>query len=242
MAGVLRGPGRGLSDSEKSEGLHIANAMLDGVKIERFFFYQVIRTLFDTAYAQETYTIGDQALGADWAVERPEKLLGAGFLVPGGNALMPAEIPMYVVLAFEEYKNIVTKQVQAAYPQVIYYQPVDQSNLSLGTAKIWPVPNQVYKVAIYTPGTVNEFTDINADFIVPRGYREYLEYAGAVAVHNRYPHLPMDPDVRLHAETYKARVKANQMQPNFIRSEGAVLRSGGGGSVVWFNGRTLLPW
>ena len=83
--------------------------------------------------------------------------------------------------------------------------------------------------------------DIMADFIVPKGYREFLEYAGAVAVHNRYPDRPMDPDVRIKAEYYKARVKAAQSTPSFIRSDDAVLRGDLLTQNTLFNGRTLIP-
>lgn len=236
MAGVLKAAGRGLSGSEQDEGLHIVNAILDGVKIERFFFYQILRTEFQTEVDQKDYTIGPESLAADWALERPEKLLSAGYLVPGSSS-QPSELPMYVVLSYEEYQYLVSKDIKTAYPQVIYYQ----ASLPLGTATIWPIPNQVYTIILYTPQTVQEFTDIASDFIVPKGYREFLEYAGAVAVHNRYPHNPLDPDVRIKAEQYKARIKAQQLTPAFIRSDPAVMNRSIAGSSWVFNGRTLVP-
>jgi hypothetical protein len=238
MAGVLTGPGRGLSGSEQDEGLHIVNAILDGVKTERFFFYQILRTLFDTEVDVKDYTIGDPGLAADWELERPEKLLGAGYIVPNGaQTSSQAEIPMYVVQSFEEYKSLVCKEIKTAYPQVIYYQ----ASLPLGTATIWPIPNQIYQIVLYTPETVQEFTDINSDFIVPKGYREFMEYAGAVGVHNRYPDRHMDPDVRVKAEQYKARVKMQQLTPAFMKSDPAALARNTQYASWVFNGRTLVP-
>ncbi len=237
MAGVLTGPGRGLSGSEQEEGLHIMNALLDGIKTERWFFYQILRTLFSTVIDQKDYTIGDAGLGADWPLERPEKILSAGVLVPNNAAgsTNEAEIPVYVVESYEEYQRIVTKNTRSSLAQVIYYQ----ASLPLGTATLWPVPNQVYSMVLYTPQTVQEFTDVMGEFIVPKGYREFLEYAGAEAVHDRYPNHVMSSLVPSKAREYKARVKAQQLTPAYMQSDSAVLNRGTYPGYA-FNGRTLI--
>lgn len=237
MAGVLKAAGRGLSGSEQVEGLHIYNAMLDGVKTERWFFYQILRGEFQTVSGQKEYTVGDAALGANWVVERPEKILSAGLLVPGSSEPNSSEIPVYVVQSYEEYQNIVCKGVQSSIALVLYYQAA----LPVGIATLWPVPSQIYTMVLYTPQTVQEFTDVEGDFIVPKGYREFLEYEGAVKVHQRHPELPpLRQDILVMARDYKARVEAQQFTPTFMRSDGAVLNREG--TLGWaFNGRTLVP-
>jgi hypothetical protein len=239
MANTLRAPGRGLSGSEQAEALMIINAMLDGVKTERWFFYQILRTQFNVANGQKDYTVGDASFGADWVIERPEKVLRTGIIVPGDPAGTQSEIPIYTVLSFEEYASIVTKLSPSTVPLVHYYQ----ASLPVGTSTLWPVPSQdqVSQVVLYTPQTVQEFTDINADYIVPKGYREWMMYEGAVKVHDRYPQHPMDPHVRAAAMDYKARVKAQQQTPVFIRSDSAVLKAGTVYPGWVFNGRTLIP-
>lgn len=237
MANVLLGAGRGISGSQQAEGLHVYNAMLDGVKAQRPFVYQVLRGLFASQIGKKDYTVGDAGLGADWVVERPEHVLSAGVLVPGAPSPTEAEIPVFVVRSYEQYQDIICKTVQSTLPQVLWYQAA----LPLGIATIWPVPSQIYSMVLYTPQTVQEFTDIEADFIVPKGFREFLEYEGAVKIHQRYPHAPpMNQTVIDMAKEYKARVAANQWTPTFIKSDGAVRRPGGSGAD-WFNGRTLLP-
>ena len=239
MAHVLRAPGRGMSGSEQAEALHIVNAALDGIKTERWFFYQILRTQFNVVNGQKDYTVGDASFGANWVIERPEKILRTGIIVPGDPDGTQSEIPIYTVLSYEEYASIVTKLSPSTVPLVHYYQ----ASLPVGTSTLWPVPSQdqVSQVVLYTPQTVQEFTDINADFLVPKGYREFLEYEGAVKVHDRYPMNPLDPHVRQYAIECKQRVKAQQMTPSFMKSDPAVLRTEVALPGWVFNGRVGTP-
>lgn len=240
MSGVLRAAGRGISGSEQAEGMHVYNAMLDGVKIERWFFYQIIRSPFLTVVGQKDYSIGDAGLGANWAVERPEKVMSAGVLVPGATDGNEAEIPIYVVQSYQEYQRIICKLTPSSLAQVLYYQAA----LPLGVGTLWPVPNREFTVILYTPQTVQEFTDVEADYIVPKGYREWMEYEGAVKIYqrnHRIPGLPPLPkEIYDMANLYKGRVMAQQWTPALMRSDGAVLKHGGVGPD-WFNGRTMIP-
>lgn len=217
MAGVLKHPGQGLSGSEQDEGLHIANALLDGLKLERLFFYQILRTVFDTQPNKAEYLVGALVDGADWEIERPEHILRAGYLIP--NATQESEIPMKVLLDYTQFQVIVNKNVQSSMSWVLYYRP----SLPVGTARLWPVPNQDFQVALYTPGAVTEFTDVMDTVEFPQGYREFMEYSGAVAVHDRYPDAKMQPRVEARALTYKARIKAAQYTPSYMRSDEAAL-------------------
>lgn len=239
MAGQLKGPGRGLNGSEQTEGLHITNAMLDGVKTERWFFYQILRTEFPVVQGQQDYTVGDAGLGADWVIERPEKVLRVGVLVPGTPSNTTSEIACYNVESYEEWASIVTKQTSSNLPLVHYYQ----AQLPLGISSLWPVPSrdQDHQMVLYTPQTVQEFSDVMSDYIVPKGFREWMEYEGAVKVHDRYPTHPLDPNVRAMAMLYKGRVEAQICTPIFIQSDLAARRPGMAYPGYIFNGRTLLP-
>lgn len=216
-AGVLKAAGRGLSGSEQDEGLHIVNSLLDGLKIERLFFYQILRTLFDAAIGQRDYLVGSLVDGANWEIERPEHILRAGYLIPGASA--ESEIQMRVLKDYTEYQTIINKAVPSSMSWIMYYR----ASLPVGTATLWPVPSAAFQVAIYTPGTVDEFTDVMQDISFPKGYREFLEYAGAVAVHDNYPDAKMLPSVEARAIMYKSRVKASQYSPGYIRSDPAAL-------------------
>lgn len=234
-AGVLKGPGRGLSNSEQVEGLHIINSLIDGLKIERLFFYQIVRTIFATIIGQRDYKVGPLSSGVtiDWDIERPSKILRAGFIVPPSTPeAQQVEIPMNVFLSYEQYQLNVAKNIGSTLPLALYYRITPP----VGTATLWPVPAQVGEVAIYTPGVVQEFNDIMDEVQFPDGYREFLEYAGAVAVNDNYPEAKMKAGVEKRAGIYKARIKANQFQPTFIGSDpAAVRRSDGGYGTTWLD-------
>lgn len=239
LAGQVKAPGRGMSGSEQAEALHIVNSAIDGVKTERFFFYQILRTVFGVIADQANYSVGDQGLGADWyGIERPEKVLKTGILVPGSPSGTSSEIRCYTVLSYEQYANIVCKETQSTLPQVLYYQ----ASLPLGLATLWPVPSVTNsaQMVLYTPQTVQEFTDIGSDFIVPKGFREFLEYDGAVKVHERYPRMKSEVEMQsiyAHAREYKARFKASISTPLFIGSDPGALGHRPEWGQFYFNGR-----
>lgn len=221
-AGVLKAAGRGLSNSEQVEGLGINNALIDGMKIESLFFYQIVRTVFATVAGQKDYRIGPLSAGpTDWDIERPEHIERAGFIIPPSSPLaQQAEIPMEVFLSYEQYQRMILKDIPSNLPLVLYYRPT----IGLGTVTLWPVPNVPGKVAIYTPGVVEEFGDVMDEVMFPQGYREFLEYAGGVAVHDNYPAAPMAPGIEQRAAIYRRRIKASQFQPSFMRCDPAAAR------------------
>jgi hypothetical protein len=218
MAGVLLGPGRGISPEEMEEGRHIANAMLDGLKIQRCFFYQVIRTLFDTVADQQDYLVGDANDGAEWLIERPEKILGAGIIL-STDAPDPAELPMKVLQDFVQWQAVAFKEMTSTTSWVLYYR----ATLPVGTASVWPIPRVDGQVALYTPGTIDEIDDLMAPARFPKGYREFFEYQLAENVHDRYPNAPMSPTIPVKARDYKARVMAAQYTPLYTTCDAASL-------------------
>lgn len=235
MAGLLKRPGVGLSGSEQREVLHIVNSLLDGLKTERCFVYQVIRTVFNIVQGQQDYVVGSAADGADWAIDHFEKLLGAGFLVPNsGDPTLQAEVPMWLLLDFMEWKSIVNKGVTSSQARVIYYR----STPPVGIASVWPVPQQGSQVVLYTPGQVDEFDDLMDTIEFPQGYREFIEYAWADAINDGYPGLVMKPGVHEKMLIYKSRVMANQLTPLFIRSDEAAMAKPDWRSTGWYDART----
>lgn len=216
-ARVIKHAGQGMSGSEQSEGLHVINALIDGLKIERLMFYQMIRTLFDAVAGQADYAVGALGDGANWEIERPEKIYGAGYIVPG--SVTQTEIPMRVLQSFTEYQAIVNKQTRSTLSWVMYYR----ATLPTGTATLWPVPSADFQTTLYTPGTVSEFSDLMQDVLFPDGYREFLEYAGAMAVHDLYPENAISPRIERMAIEYKARIKVNQFTPTYMRADAAAM-------------------
>lgn len=219
LAGGLKHAGQTLNGSQQDEGLHVCNSILDGLKTERLFWYEMLRTEFDTIINQKDYSVGAAVDNANWVIERPENIIRAGYVISGSAG--GSEIQMRVVRAFTEYQTIVNKGIGSSLSWVLYYR----ASLPTGTAILWPVPTQVFKVAIYTPNYVDEFTDVMATILWPKGYRQFMEYAGAVALHDRNPEWKMNPSVERRAIEYKSRVAASQWKCATMRSdEGALAR------------------
>ncbi len=228
MARALKHPGQGVSvPSESTEFLGILNAMIDGWKAESLMIPYTNRTIFNITANQKVYGVGP---GQDWGVasdgstpfERPEAITRAGFLIPGSST--PTELPMYIILSYEEYAAYIIKDVQSNYPLVLYYQPATP----YGAATLFPVPSINGQVAVYTPQWLSEFLTFDDVVYVRDGVREMMMYNLAVAIHEMYPERPMAPSVEMKAFYYKQRVQANQMTPMAIKSdEGAVQNSFG---------------
>lgn len=215
MARALKNPGQGVSNSESLEGLSVLNSMIDGWKIENLLIIYTRRSLQNMVAGQKTYGVGP---AQDFDIERPEKIHRAGFIVTGNPT--SSEIPMEIILTFEEWAQFVVKDVGSTIPLALYYQ----ASVPYGNAQVWPVPTIDSQIVIYTPETLNEFRTVDDAVIVPKGYREMLAYNLAVAIHELYPEKGMEPSVSRKAEWYKSRVKANQLTPIFIGSDPAVMQ------------------
>ncbi len=234
MARALRHPGQGISPSETTEGLGILNSMLDGMKIEGLLMYTTRRSVWAVAVDQKVYSIGP---GGDFDMERPEHIHRASYLV-NSTVNQEAEIPMEIVLTFEEWQQVVVKNTPSSYPLALYYQAF----APLGAVNVWPVPNRISNIALYTPQTVSEFATADDPVVVPDGWREMLQYNLAVAVNQVYPEKPMAPSVERYAQFYKSRVKNNQITPLFIGSDGGARQNSLVEQYVGGNPRAWVPY
>ena len=241
MANFLKAPGRGMSGSEQQEMLYICNSVLDGLKAQRLFFPEIIATDFEVQQNQQEYGVGPADFqptdgSGYWIIERPEKLLGAAFLIPTSPQDLVAEVPMDLVVDWVQWKNIVTKKVTSSQPRAIYYQAL--FNPGIGKASVWPVPQQTSTVRIYTPSYINEFSDVMDTIIFPKGWRIFLEFELAVQAHMRHPERPMDPMVPMLARQYKADVMANALTPLLISSDPAVNQRQQLPTLRWYDARS----
>jgi hypothetical protein len=222
-AGALQYAGRAVSNSEAQEGLNVCNAMIDGWKIEELLIICYLRQLFSFQNGVKDYSVGPNG---DFNIERPEKIHGAGFVINPGQQT-ETEIPMEIVFTFQQYQNLVAKNITTTLPLVMYYR----ATIPLGTATFWPVPqNATCSVALYTQAAFQEFSTINDTLIAPKGYREMLIFNLAWRIHSMPPYnkLQMDPTVIEMAKFYKERVKFQQMTPIYIASDPGAMQQNGG--------------
>ncbi len=215
MANALKIAGQGISPSEQQEFLDALNGMIDGWKAEGLMIPYTKRTAYTVFNNVESYSIGP---GGMFDQERPDKIHRASFIVKSDPN--PAEIPMRIILTFEEWQQYIVKSVGSNYPLALYYQ----NSTPLGTIRIWPVPNENdQRMAIYTPVWLSEFLTVDDVVNTPHAYREMIMYNLAVRIHEMYPNRPMLPSVESRADFYKQRVQKMQFTGMFINSDDAVL-------------------
>lgn len=223
-ARALKHPGQGISPSESQEGLQLLNTMLDGMKVESLMIIYTRRTEQIMNPGQQVYGVGP---GQDFDIERPSYIRRAGYLVTGQPPSNTAEIPMENILTFERWAQCTVKQTTSNKPLAYYYQPAAPN----GAFTVWPIPTATSLIAIYTPQFLSEFATVDDAVEMPNGYRQMIEYNLAVVVHELYPEKPMDPSVRNSADFYKSQVKANQLTPLFVQSDGGAIQNRGNGAT-----------
>lgn len=243
MAGALKHPGQGISPSEAKEATLITNMMINGWKIERLLFIYTKRTEVPFYSGKKDYSVGP---GQDFDVERVEKFLGVGYVQYPGQVEQNSEIPMMLVVDFQQYQGIIAKLTGSTQPLLLYYKALVPSaipgNVPYGEATLWPVPNLDGSLAIYTPATLDSFDTPDQIVYMPEGYQEMLTYNLAVRVHQRYPNNSWDGQTVMDmAEFYKQRVKNMQITPILMGSDAGAL--GGTAHPYWYGfPKTWTPY
>lgn len=232
LAGGLKQPGMGMSNSESQEALDVLNFLIDGLSIENLMIVLYLRTyqtVTNNRPNPASYSVGP---GQDFNIKRPEKIHGAGFILQGGTT-SESELEMQVLLSYDQYQAFVAKNVQSSIPLALYYQ----ATLPYGTATLWPVPNTTSQIVLYTQSTLEQFQTIDDSVVVPAGYYEMLMYQLAIRLHQRPPWntRPMDPTVFEMATFYKERIKNQQLTPIYISSDP------GACSTEWEDSTTTVP-
>ena len=223
IANILVQPGQGISNSESLEFLNILNSWIDQLKIEALVFEYVRRTVQTVNPNQESYGVGP---GQDFNLERPEAIPRASFLVSnGGDPNGPAEIPMRIILTFEEWQRYIVKGTTSSIPLAMYYQAA----VPYGVARVWPVPNVTSQIVIYTRQMLQEYLTVDDEVVLRDGYREMLVLGLAVKIHQMPPYnmRPMDASVPQQAIDAKNLVRYAAVTPMYISSDGGARQNQG---------------
>jgi hypothetical protein len=150
-----------------------------------------IETFFLVA-GQKDYTIGP--LG-DFDTVRPVYLLGAGLVL---NEATENEIEIPVgLLSDDAYQAIQVKNLMSVYPQQLYYNRTYTDGL--GRITLWPVPDTAANsLRLYTKQAMLGFSSLTAQYSMPPGYDEAIEYNLAVRLARPYG-LNIPPEVQAFA-------------------------------------------
>lgn len=238
IAGILRGPKRGLSPEEIQEGLECFNDIIDNWNIQRYSILSITRQVFNMKASQSVYEIGPTA--ADWVTPRPPKIEEAS-TISLQQPVQPLEIPL-AILTFDQWQLIPQKNILSTWPQALWYDPAQQW-LPNAKVNVWPVPSINNQIAIYAWSQIAQSVSAETPLLLAPGYKKALQYNLAVELCPRW-RIPVSSDVRLgFIESFKE-VKSSNLPTLDLRCDPALVgtqgywnyRTGGFGTRGGYNG------
>jgi hypothetical protein len=147
------------------------NMMLEQWTLEDLMIYYKLKEEFQSIAGTVSYTIGkDQT----WDTERPTQIISAYTRVG------VIDYPMDIISA-EEYQNISMKMLQSV-PRALYYSP----EYPYGTVWLYPVPSTAYTIGLLQNKSMEKFTSMSEEIVLPQGYLMALIYNLAVEIFPEY--------------------------------------------------------
>jgi hypothetical protein len=219
-AGIIRsavqalgrlGQGRGLSQSEKDDGLIVLNAMLDSWAARRLFAYEIAHASYAFGSSKQSYTIGPS--GADFTAARPLRIERANLVIVGAEE---SRTPLQVI-NFDEYADIPIAGLSSGIPVKLYYRPT----FPKGTLYPWPYPTDTAnKLELFVWAQLSSFAALATEASLPPGYLEAVIYSLAEKLAPTY-RLPISPDVERLARQARALISGvNSQSPKLATDIG----------------------
>lgn len=146
---------------EQTDGLAIANRMLDSWNAERLMCYAIQRTTHTLVASTNPQTIGS---GGNINTDRPESIENAGLIVSGEDF----EYPVKVLHSMAEYAEIVDKETEDAIPRKLFYE----LGISLGKIYLYPVPSAANTLVLYRWLPLSSIATVGTTVTFAPGYEE----------------------------------------------------------------------
>lgn len=173
------------SGAEATDGLDVANGMLDTWQAERLMIFSTQRVVNDSnnvpltlVAGQQTYSLGT---GGDFDIPRPARIDNYS-VINIANISQPLELPIQELTDYE-WQNVPTKNIQSALPVSVW----NDGNYPLMNLWYWPIPNTQVLVALYLWQALQEFADLTTEYTFPPAYYECLVYNLADRFIAEYP-------------------------------------------------------
>lgn len=168
---------------EIQDGLTVLNNLLDTWRTESLMVYGINENVFPYVGGQNVYTIG---IGGDFNMERPQTIESAFNRQVGTSSTNDYKI--FTTNNYEVYADIVAKNVPANLVFVLWYN----AGVPLGTITCWPTPTDSnFSLVLWTWQVIQEFTSIDDEIVLPRGYKRALTFNLAIDLSGRYGRNPM---------------------------------------------------
>lgn len=213
IAGILRGPKRGLSSSEAQEGLEVMDSLLDSWNAESLCQFNIDDTVYtlppnppQPADASGPFwTIGIDPTGAVIATiqaPRPIKITQAAIITQVGSA--QATRVILDLLNKDGWAALSVTQTGSSIPTKLYCD----YDYPISRLYFYPYPNGAAQLELFTWSGLQLFDDIGTAVLFPPGYRRALEYCLAVDLSSRYPQFQLNPRVERIAREAKSKLTA----------------------------------
>lgn len=137
------------------------------------------------------YTIGP---GGDFDTERPnpEDVQGVGLLLATTGSAPAVEITR-TLLTDDMFEAIAIKDLSNSLFTTVYYNATYTGDL--GSVTLWPVPDtNVNSIVFYLLKSLRAFSSLTAQYDLPRGLDEALEYNLALRLARPYG-FPLPPEI-----------------------------------------------
>lgn len=183
QAGIL-GVGQTPLAEDSNDAFTLMNFMLAQWSKKRWLVYHLVNSSF-TSTGALFYTVG---LGEQFNIKRPDRLEAAFFRQTIPSVPNQIDYPLQIIEARETYNNIALKNL-TSFPSYIFYD----SAFPVGFVYPWPLPqSNLYEIFITVKETLNQFTTLNQEILLPDEYYAALLYNLTVRLRAGYQ-LPPDP-------------------------------------------------
>lgn len=205
IAGVLRGPQRGLSQSEIAEGIGCFNSLLDSWNADNLNIFTVGGHTFTLVVNQQSYTIGKDPSGlltADFDAPRPARITNANIITQIGGG-QPVRSSLDIVNV-DGWSSIPVIATGSGIPQTLY----DDYDAPFSRLYLYPFPNAAGQLELFYWTALTQVTSQADKMNLPPAYRKALEYNLALDLAPRFAQFAMHPTVMQQAAKAKYDLEA----------------------------------
>ncbi len=220
---IRGGAGRTPGQSEQTDLLFVANAMLDAWSIERLVVYQVARDIYTFTPGVQIYTLGP---GGTFNGPRPVRIERASALDVVANPSTPVEVPLEILRTIAAWQRVAVKNTGSTLPQKLY----SDNAFPLAMLSFWPYPTVANQVALYVWRALAAFASVDDDVEFPPAYVDAIRYNLALRFGEELQRPVSDRVERLAIEA-KSAIKRLNAPLIELRCDPAIAHAAGGYDV-----------
>lgn len=200
--------GDAITASEAADGLVSLNDLLESWSTQGLLIPATVREAFNLIAGQAAYTIG---VGGGFNTSRPMNIHAASWIKTGSSPELEIPLGIYNI---QQWADITGKDVQSEIPSGLYLE----NNSPLATINLYPVPNAVNKIALYSFKPLTAIATLETALALPPGYNRALRYNLAVELAIEYGRK-VSPNVDLIARESKADLMRTNTKPSYLTSD-----------------------